>query len=215
MGSYPHIIYKLALEIQQCRFCDNKLPLGANPVLRVGERLSPILIVGQAPGLKVHKTGLPWNDPSGDKLRSWLNVSREQFYDTRYFTIIPTGFCYPGRDVRGGDLPPREECVDLWWSKLLPLTSHFELILLVGRYAQRLFLNEKLPSTLTETIRLWKEFYPPAIVCPHPSFRNNLWLKKNKEFMDEVVPFIREQVCLLMQKVDTENLKFGLESDIN
>jgi len=163
--------------------------------------------VGQAPGLKVHKTGLPWNDPSGDKLRLWLNVSREQFYDTRYFTIIPTGFCYPGRDVRGGDLPPREECIDLWWSQLLPLTYPFELILLVGRYAQRLFLNERLPATLTETIRLWKNFYPPAIVCPHPSFRNNLWLKKNKEFISEVVPFIREKVHFLMQQVNAREFE--------
>ncbi|MGC8739182.1 MAG: uracil-DNA glycosylase family protein [Candidatus Hydrogenedens sp.] len=208
MESYQNDIYNLATEIQKCRFCDKNLPYGANPVLHVGDRLSPILIVGQAPGLKVHKTGLPWNDPSGDKLRSWLNVSREQFYNTRYFTIIPTGFCYPGRDMRGGDLPPRKECVDLWWNKLLPLTYHFELILLVGRYAQQLFLKEKLPSTLAETIQLWKKFYPPIIVCPHPSFRNNLWLKKNIKFIKEVVPFIQKKVHSLIQKIDAGQFEF-------
>jgi len=162
----------------------------------------PILIVGQAPGLKVHQTGLPWNDPSGDKLRLWLNVSREQFYDTRYFTIIPTGFCYPGRNERGGDLPPRKECVKLWWKKLLPLTVHFKLILLVGRYAHLLFLKGKLPPTLNETICNWRKFYPPIIVCPHPSFRNNLWLKRNPLFLKEVVPFLQERVHSIISEVD-------------
>lgn len=203
MDTCHKIICELASEIRKCRFCEKELPLGANPVLRVGDKLSPILIVGQAPGLKVHTTGLPWNDPSGDKLRFWLNVSRKQFYDTRYFTIIPTGFCYPGRNIRGGDLPPRKECIDLWWNKLLPLTYHFKLILLVGRYAQRLFLGEKLPPTLIETVRLWKKFYPPIIVCPHPSFRNNLWLNKNPEFMEDIVPFIQKKIHLLIQKIDT------------
>lgn len=195
-------IKDLAQEIKKCRLCDEKLPLGAHPVLRVGDTLSPILIVGQAPGLRVHKTGLPWNDPSGDKLRAWLNVSRQQFYDTHYFTIIPTGFCYPGRNEHGGDLPPRKECVDLWWSKLLPRTSHFKLILLMGRYAHQLFLGEKLPPTLTETVQAWKKYYPPIIVCPHPSFRNNLWLRKNQWFIEQVVPFIQKKVHLLIRKVD-------------
>ncbi len=196
-------VQKLVQEIKKCRHCDKELPLGANPVFLVGNQKAPILIVGQAPGLKVHKTGLPWNDPSGDKLRSWLQVSREQFYDTRYFTILPTGFCYPGRDTHGGDLPPRKECVYLWWSKLLPLTSYFELILLVGRYAHNLFLEKQLPPTLTETVMAWKTYYPPIIVCPHPSFRNNLWLKKNQWFLKEVVPFIQKKVHLLINKVNS------------
>ncbi len=202
MNTPENTLKKLAQEIKKCRFCDKELPLGARPILRVGNILSPILIVGQAPGLKVHQTGLPWNDPSGDKLRSWLNVSREQFYDTRYFTIIPTGFCYPGRNSRGGDLPPRKECIDLWWNKLLTLTSHFELILLMGRYAHQLFLGKHLPATLTETVRKWKRYYPPVIVCPHPSFRNHLWLKKNKWFLHEIIPFVQEKVDSIIQKVD-------------
>ncbi len=202
MDRVERSILKLAQEIKNCRYCEKDLPLGANPVLRVGEHLSPILIVGQAPGLKVHKTGLPWNDPSGDKLRSWLDVTREQFYNTRYFTIIPTGFCYPGRNHRGGDLPPRKECAQLWWNKLLPFTSVFKLILLMGRYAQQLFLGKKIPPTLTETVLSWKNFYPPIIVCPHPSFRNNLWLKKNPWFLEEVVPLMRKKVHFLIQEVD-------------
>ncbi|HOV32282.1 MAG TPA: uracil-DNA glycosylase family protein [Candidatus Hydrogenedens sp.] len=188
-------------EIKKCRYCDKRLPLGANPILRVGNN-SPILIVGQAPGLKVHKTGLPWNDPSGDKLRKWLNVSREQFYDTRYFTIIPTGFCYPGRNPRGADLPPREECIDLWWDKIMPFTSQYKLILLMGRYAHKLFLGEYIKPTLTETVLAWKDYYPPIVPCPHPSFRNNLWIKQNSWFIQEVVPFIQAQVHLLIQETN-------------
>jgi len=196
-------LLQIAEEIRKCRFCDKKLPLGANPILRVGIT-SPILIVGQAPGLKVHQTGLPWNDPSGDKLRKWLNVSREQFYDTRYFSIIPTGFCYPGRNVKGGDLPPRHECADLWWSKLLPFTSKYKLILLVGGYAHKLFLKDRIKSRRTETVFHWKEYFPPIIVCPHPSFRNNLWLKKNAWFTQEVVPIIQKMVRSIIREIERE-----------
>lgn len=195
-----HPLLVLAEEIRRCRHCDSELPLGANPVLRVGER-SPILIVGQAPGLRVHQTSLPWNDPSGDKLRQWLDVTREVFYDTRFFSIIPTGFCYPGRNARGGDLPPRKECAELWWSRILPLTTSFRLILLVGSYAQRLFLHQRVKSTLSATVEAWREYYPPYIPCPHPSFRNNLWLKQHPWFLDKVVPFIRQQVHRLIDEV--------------
>lgn len=203
MDKFPRAFLKLVEAIKACDYCKGVLPLGPNPVLRVGVEKSPILIVGQAPGLRVHLTKLPWNDPSGDKLRQWLSVSREEFYNTKYFTIMPAGFCYPGRDSNGGDLPPRKECKELWWDKILMYTNDFKLILLMGQYAQRIFLRERMKSSLRETVFAWKEYYPPYIPCPHPSFRNNLWLKKNPWFLEEVIPFIRERIRMLIEEVES------------
>lgn len=203
---FPKEFLRLVESIKKCDYCKDSLPLGPKPILRVGSEKAPILIVGQAPGLKVHLTGLPWNDPSGDKLRQWLNVSREQFYNTKYFTIIPSGFCYPGRNSRGGDLPPRKECQDLWWSKIIKYTSDFKLILLIGGYAQKIFLGEKRKNSLRETVMAWKEYYPPFIPCPHPSFRNNLWLKRNTWFLDEIVPFIRQKTHQLIKEIDRQKV---------
>ncbi|MCX8064421.1 MAG: uracil-DNA glycosylase family protein [Candidatus Hydrogenedentes bacterium] len=204
MNEFPKSFLKLVEAIRNCEYCRGTLPLGPNPVLRVGVEKAPILIVGQAPGLRVHQTKLPWNDPSGDKLRQWLGVSREQFYDTRYFTIIPAGFCYPGRNERGGDLPPRQECRKLWWDKILEYTIDFKLILLMGEYAQKIFLGERIKSSLRDTVFSWREYYPPYLPCPHPSFRNNLWLKRNPWFLEEVVPFVRTVTHRLINEVEAK-----------
>lgn len=150
-----------------------------------------MLIVGQAPGTKVHETGIPWNDPSGDRLRSWLDMDRETFYDDRRIAIIPMGFCYPGRHPRGGDLPPRPECAPIWHESLLAHLQSLQLTLLVGAYAQRYYLGERVKKDLTETVHAWREYAPEFLPLPHPSFRNNAWLRRNPWFEAEVVPYLR------------------------
>ena len=142
-------------EVRACRHCEAELPLGARPVLRAGAT-AKLLIVGQAPGTKVHASGIPWNDPSGDRLRKWMAIDRAEFYDDARVAIIPMGFCYPGKG-RSGDLPPRRECGDLWHPRLLPLLSEVKLVLLVGAYAQRHYLAELRKPTLTETVRAYRD----------------------------------------------------------
>jgi uracil-DNA glycosylase len=149
-----------------------------------------ILIVGQAPGPRVHATGIPWNDASGDRLREWLDLDRETFYDERKFAIIPAGYCYPGRGT-SGDLPPRKECSELWLAKLLAELPKIELTLLIGQYAQRLYLGERRKESLTATVRAWREFLPDYLPLPHPSPRNQNWLKQNHWFSLEVIPALR------------------------
>jgi uracil-DNA glycosylase len=151
------------------------------------------LIVGQAPGTRVHETGIPWNDPSGDRLRDWLRLDREQFYDERKLAIVPMGFCYPGRG-RSGDLPPRPECAKAWHDELLEHLPRIALTLLVGQYALARYLGERRRENLTETVRAWKEYRPTYLPLPHPSPRNNIWLKKNPWFEDQVVPYLRRRV---------------------
>ncbi len=188
---------RLLSQVRACRACEKHLPLGPRPVLRcrVSARL---LIVGQAPGTRVHETGLPWNDPSGDRLRSWMQVDRETFYDDTRIAIIPMGYCYPGRAPRGGDLPPRPECAELWLDRLLAHLPTLELTLLVGGYAQRHYLGAQVKSSLTETVRAWREYAPRFIPMPHPSFRNNFWLRQNPWFESDVVPYLRERVHALL-----------------
>lgn len=178
-------------EIRHCRACEPHLPLGANPVIQAHAE-ARILIIGQAPGLKVHQSSVPWNDPSGDRLRSWLNIDRDTFYDPHKIAIMPMGLCYPGRG-KSGDLPPRKECAPLWHAKLLQQLPNIELTLLIGQYAQNLYLDDK-PSTLTETVRQWQHWAPQYVPLPHPSPRNTLWLKKNPWFETEVVPFLAKQL---------------------
>lgn len=182
----------LLTEVRACRACAGKLPLGPNPVLRAHVD-APVLIVGQAPGTKVHATGIPWNDPSGDRLREWMAVDREAFYDVRRFAIIPMGFCYPGRG-RAGDQPPRAECAELWLDKLLAHLPQRRLTLLVGQYAHAHYLGDLRRRTLTETVRAWSEFAPAYFPLPHPSPRNNIWLRKNPWFEREVVPALRSAI---------------------
>ncbi len=181
-------------EIRVCRFCEKILPLGPKPVLNFTSS-APILIVGQAPGTRVHNTGIPWNDPSGDRLRHWLQVDRETFYNPNIFAIVPMAFCYPGRG-KGGDLPPRPECAQLWMEKILMALPRRQQTILVGLYAQKYFLKDRCRQTLTETVRSWREYFPEYVVLPHPSPRNNIWLKRNPWFEKEVIPAIRSNLQL-------------------
>lgn len=187
---------KLIQEIKSCNFCKNLLPHKPNPVVSFSNS-SRIIIIGQAPGTKVHKSGIPWDDASGDRLREWLNVSKEQFYDTNIFGIVPMGFCYPGKG-KSGDLPPRPECADLWMQKVLKSLKKKEFILLIGQYSQNYFLGEQKKKTLTETVQNWKEYLPEYFVLPHPSPRNNIWLKKNEWFEKKTLPEMRKQVAKLL-----------------
>ncbi|HEO72107.1 MAG TPA: uracil-DNA glycosylase family protein [Candidatus Hydrogenedentes bacterium] len=180
-------------EVRACRLCADVLPLGPRPVLR-GRATARILIVGQAPGTKVHESGIPWNDPSGDRLRAWMQLDRDGFYDEARVAIIPMGYCYPGRNARGGDLPPRKECARLWLPRLLEHLPRIELTVLAGSYAQRHFLGERAQKDLTETVRAWRDYAPGCFPLPHPSLRNQRWLRLNSWFEDEVIPALRKRV---------------------
>ncbi len=182
----------LLAEIRACRLCEAHLPLGPNPVLRASAT-AKLLVVGQAPGTRVHASGIPWNDASGIRLRHWLGMERERFYDERDIAIVPMGFCYPGAG-KAGDLPPRPECSATWHRRLLPLLPGVRLTLLIGHYAQAYFLADRRGRTLTDTVRDWRRYLPALIPLPHPSPRNQLWLKANPWFEEELVPALRERV---------------------
>jgi len=181
----------LLSKIRACTVCAHSLPLGANPVIQAHKE-AKLLIIGQAPGIKVHETSIPWNDPSGNRLRSWLDIDRETFYNPKKIAIMPMGLCYPGKGT-SGDLPPRKECAPLWHQKVLAELPNIEMTLLIGQYAQNYYLNDK-PSTLTETVKQWQKWAPTYLPLPHPSPRNTLWLKKNPWFEEEVVEYMREMV---------------------
>ncbi len=183
---------ELLARVRACRRCEEFLPLGPRPVLRAAST-SRLLIVGQAPGTAVHESGTPWDDPSGERLRDWLQLDHAAFYDERRVAILPMGFCYPGRG-KSGDLPPRPECAPLWMEALLHKLPRICLTLAIGQYAQAWFLGSRRSRTLTETVRRWRDFAPEVIPLPHPSPRNNIWLKKNPWFEQEVVPELRAQV---------------------
>ncbi|WP_116475677.1 uracil-DNA glycosylase family protein [Zobellella maritima] len=183
---------KLLVRVRNCQICAASLPLGPRPVVQIA-RQARIMIIGQAPGLRVHKTGLPWNDASGDNLRNWLGVSREQFYNPSLFAIMPMGFCYPGKST-SGDLPPRPECAPAWHHQLWELLPNIELTLLIGRYAQRYYLIGEAYATLTETVRHWQQYAPTRIPLPHPSPRNRRWLSQNPWFEQEELPALRARV---------------------
>jgi uracil-DNA glycosylase len=187
----------LLARVRACRLCEPQLPLGARPVLRADVR-ARVLIVGQAPGTRVHATGIPWNDPSGDRLRDWLQVDRETFYDERRFAIIPAGLCYPGRG-RSGDLPPRPECAPRWHPPLRALLPRIELTLLVGQYAQAYYLGTRRKQTLTETVHAWREYGPEFLPLPHPSPRNTRWLQVNPWFARDVLPHLSARVHELIR----------------
>ncbi|MBI4558638.1 MAG: uracil-DNA glycosylase family protein [Candidatus Hydrogenedentes bacterium] len=188
----------LLAEVRACRICADFLPLGPRPILRA-RTSARLLIVGQAPGTRVHATGIPWNDPSGDRLRSWLDLSREGFYDESRIAIIPMGYCYPGRDARGGDLPPRKECAEHWLGRLLAHLPHIETTLLVGQYAQTHYLGARTKDSLTEIVRAWRQYAPQYFPLPHPSFRNLAWLKRNAWFEEELIPALRKRVHELIE----------------
>lgn len=183
----------LLLRARACRVCANDLPLGPNPVFRLAEG-ARLLIVGQAPGTKVHATGIPWNDPSGDRLRGWLALDRDAFYDTARIAILPTGLCYPGRLPRGGDAPPRPECAPLWHPPLRAHLRNVRLTLLVGAYAQVHDLGARRGANMTETVRRYRDYLPGHFVLPHPSWRTIGWAKRNPWFEREVIPALRKRV---------------------
>lgn len=191
----------LLREVRACRLCEGKLPLGPRPVLRASAT-ARILIVGQAPGTRVHETGIPWNDPSGDRLRKWMDVNRDTFYDESRIAIVPMGYCYPGRHERGGDLGPRKECAEHWLPKLLPLMPNIEFTILAGQYAQQHYLGKQIRGSLTETVRNWKEYFPRYLPIPHPSPRNTLWLKHNAWFEGNVVPKLRARVADILRAMN-------------
>ena len=183
-------------EARACRLCRD-LPLGPRPVLRASAT-ARLAIVSQAPGTKVHASGLPFDDRSGDRLRDWLGIDRETFYDTRRLAIVPMGLCYPGVDPRGGDRPPRPECAPLWHPRLWPLLPQVELTLLVGSYAQRFHLGNRVKRTLTDTVAAWRDYGPRWLPMPHPSWRNTGWLKRHPWFEAELVPELQRRVRALV-----------------
>ena len=183
--------------MRACRHCGPELPLGPRPVLRAS-RGARLLIVGQAPGRRVHESGIPWDDRSGDRLRQWTDLPRALFYDETRVAIVPMGFCYPGSDPRGGDRPPRPECAPLWHRRVLDEMPHVELTLLVGSYAQARYLPAPAARTMTRAVAAWREALPTFLPLPHPSWRNTAWLKRNPWFEAELVPELRRRVAAVV-----------------
>lgn len=183
---------ELVRRVRACTLCADVLPHEPRPVVQLSES-SRILVVGQAPGRRVHETGLPFNDPSGDRLRSWMGVSRDTFYDEQKMAILPMGFCYPGTG-KSGDLPPRPECAVAWREVLLSRLPEIELTLLIGQYAHAWHLKNHRRS-VTDNVRAWENYWPDVVPMPHPSPRNNLWLRNNPWFEENVVPALRQRIA--------------------
>lgn len=187
---------KLLQQIKGCDLCRQALPHEPRPVVMAGSD-SKVIVIGQAPGSRVHATGIPWNDPSGDLLRIWLDVDKPRFYDTANFALMPMGFCYPGRG-KNGDLPPRPECAPQWHSRVVAGIEKPQLFLLVGQYSQKYYLGGRAGRNLTETVRNFEAYLPAFLPLPHPSPRNRLWLKKNPWFDRELVPVLRRRVQAIL-----------------
>lgn len=183
---------KLLTEIRQCTICAKHLPNGPKPILQASPS-SRILIIGQAPGQKAHDTGVPWNDPSGDRLRLWLGVNKDKFYDPDLFALMPMGFCYPGKG-KSGDIAPRPECAPKWHQRLLDKLPNIQLTLLIGQYSQRYYLKDDIKPTLTDTVSAYREYLPNFLPLPHPSPRNQAWFKNNQWFEKDVLAILREKV---------------------
>lgn len=191
-----HPLTKLLKQVRRCTVCAPYLPLGPKPILQAGPT-ARILVASQAPGRKAHEAGRPFADASGERLRAWMGLTPEVFYDPTQIAIIPMGFCYPGRG-RGGDLPPRPECAPLWRARLLAQLPELELTLAIGKYAIAYhFLGES--DNLTALVRRWRDFWPERVPLPHPSPRNNLWFKRNPWFENELIPELRERVAAILR----------------
>ncbi len=184
---------RLLREISTCEVCKDNLPLGPRPVLQMAAS-ARVLIIGQAPGRKVHKSGIPWSDASGSRLRTWMGVSSPVFYDKSTVAIVPMGFCYPGAAERGGDNPPRPECAALWHDRLLRYLSNVQLTLLVGQYAHQRYLGPRRKPSLTETVKAFEEYGPSLFPLPHPSWRSAIWSRQNPWFEKSVVPALQVAV---------------------
>lgn len=198
LGSTPSPdLDALLRDVRACTVCAPHLPLGARPVVR-GRAAARLLIISQAPGTKVHETGLSFNDRSGDRLRDWLGIGRDVFYDEDRVAILPMGFCYPGRFPQGGDRPPRPECAPLWHQKLLAQWPHIALTLLVGSYAIDYHLADRRKPTMTATVAAWRDYLPRYLPMPHPSWRTTAWERKNPWFAAELLPEVRKRVAALV-----------------
>ncbi|MDP2698990.1 uracil-DNA glycosylase family protein [Thalassospira sp.] len=181
-------------EVRACRICAADLPLGPRPVVRMAAG-AKILLIGQAPGTKVHETGLPWNDASGDRLRDWLRMDVASFYDPAKLAIMPMGFCYPGRLAGGGDAPPRPECAPTWHDPLRRHLPDIRLTLLIGQYAQRFYLGTRRARTMTATVQQFENYLTDNIMpLPHPSWRNTAWIRKNPWFEHRLLPVLRHRI---------------------
>ena len=192
-----HRTQLLLNEVRACTICAAHLPAGPRPVLQVHAR-ARILIAGQAPGRKVHASGVPFDDASGERLRQWLGVDRDVFYNPERVAILPMGFCYPGTGT-SGDLPPRRECAPQWRTRLLAALPNIELTLVIGQYAFGWHLPECTGANLTDTVKAWRRHWPGVLPLPHPSPRNNLWLKANPWFVAEVIPALQRRVTSIIQ----------------
>jgi len=186
----------LLADIRACRICESDLPLGPRPIIRAGEA-AKLLIIGQAPGTRVHESGVPWDDASGERLRGWLDMPSDIFNDENHVAIMPMGFCYPGRVEKGGDKPPRPECAPQWHAKVLADLTQVKLTLLVGSYAQKHYLGKAMKKTMTETVRAFRDYLPAYLPTPHPSWRAQGWEKKNPWFEAEVLPELRKRILRL------------------
>ena len=187
----------LLREVRACRICEADLPFGPRPVLQMAST-ARLLIVGQAPGSKVHQTGIPWNDASGDRLRDWLKLDRSVFYDAARVAILPVGFCYPGAGESGGDKPPRPECAPLWHELLIKHLPDLQLTLLVGQYAHRHYLEAGRKNSMTATVKAFSQHGPQFFPLPHPSWRSAIWMRKHPWFEKTVIPEVRKAVRKLV-----------------
>ena len=207
----PAGIASLAASIAQCRICRDhplkgeadRLPHEPRPVA-VLSATARLLIAGQAPGLRVHESGLPFNDASGNRLRDWMDVTREEFYDARRLAIVPMGFCFPGYDAKGSDLPPRKECAPAWRSQVMAAMPQIDTILVIGQYASAWHLGSQRKPSMTETVMNWRQYFlanegPRVLPLPHPSWRNSGWLRKNPWFEAELIPVLRHNVDSLVR----------------
>lgn len=205
------VLEALRVEITRCRICrdaplkgpGDRLPHEPRPVVVISSK-AKVLIAGQAPGLRVHESGLPFNDASGDRLREWLQVDRETFYDRDRFAIVPMGFCFPGYDTRGSDLPPRRECAPQWRARVLDAMPQIELVLVIGQYAQAWHMAAERRENMTETVKAWRSTLfanrsPAVLPLPHPSWRNSAWIKRNPWFVEELLPVLRERLTFLLR----------------
>ena len=188
-------LQNLLEQVRSCTLCEKDLPLGPRPVVRANSN-AKILIIGQAPGTKVHASGTPWDDASGNRLRAWMGISPEVFYNEQQIAIMPMGFCYPGRG-KSGDLPPRKECAPQWHQALLAQLPNIQCTLFIGNYAQNYYLDNK-HKNLTERVKAWRDYFPTQIPLVHPSPRNQIWLKKNPWFEQNVVPQLQQVVTAVL-----------------
>ena len=199
-------------DIRACRACAGVLPHTPRPVVRVFPE-TRLLICGQAPGRRVHESGLPFTDPSGDRLRDWMGVDDETFYADPRIGVAAQAFCYPGTAPTGGDYPPPTRCAELWRPQLLDALPQMELTLLVGGYAQAWALGDSAKRTMTDTVRAWREYAPDLVVLPHPSWRNTAWLKKNAWFETEVLAYLRERVRRILTSANPATVR-SRETDL-